>query len=239
MGDRVLGDLHHDHLTVLQQPLDLRLAAALEVGLVERDVAPVQHTVLRRADVDERGLHAGQHVLHPTEIDVAVDGLGARGRGERVLDQAAALEDRDVRVATLDHVDAHEIAAGGTTLAGAAASPFEHVVVGREERLVADTEIGSHDVAARSGGCRRTGGSARRGRAGSTTTATATTSTPAFRRGCRSVGDQFRPRPGVNRRSSASPRVGRWARDGNRRYGLVGCGPGPPLRAPSRRRRRW
>jgi hypothetical protein len=36
-------------------------------------VAPVQHGVLRRADVDERRLHARQHVLHPAEVDVAVD----------------------------------------------------------------------------------------------------------------------------------------------------------------------
>jgi ribonuclease E len=37
--DRVLGHLDGDHLPVLQRPFDLRLVAALEVGLVERDVA--------------------------------------------------------------------------------------------------------------------------------------------------------------------------------------------------------
>ena len=99
--DRVLGDLHDDHLAVLEQPLDLRLAAALDVGLVERDVAAVEHAVLGRADVDERRLHAGQHVLHLAEVDVAVDRLVAGGRRQRVLDQAAALEHRDVRVAAL------------------------------------------------------------------------------------------------------------------------------------------
>ena len=99
--DRVLGHLHGDHLAVLEHPLDLRLVAALDVGLVEGDVAAVEHAVLGRADVDERGLHAGQHVLHPAEVDVAVDRLVAGGRRQRVLDQAPALEHRDVGVAAL------------------------------------------------------------------------------------------------------------------------------------------
>ena len=53
------------------------------------------------------------------------------GVGQRVLDQAPALEHRDVRVAALQHVDAHQVAAGRPPLAGAAAAPFEHVVVER------------------------------------------------------------------------------------------------------------
>ncbi len=81
--DRVLRHLHGDHLPVLEHPLDLGLVAALDVGLVEGDVAAVEHAVLRRADVDERRLHAGQHVLHPAEVDVAVDRLVAGGRGQR------------------------------------------------------------------------------------------------------------------------------------------------------------
>ncbi len=92
VGDRVLGDLHGDHLPVLEHPLDLGLVATLDVGLVEGDVAAVEHAVLGRADVDERRLHAGEHVLHPAEVDVAVDRLVAGRRGQRVLDQAAALE---------------------------------------------------------------------------------------------------------------------------------------------------
>ena len=43
-------------------------------------VAPVEHGVLRRADVDERRLHAGQHVLDPAEVDVAVDLADVVGR---------------------------------------------------------------------------------------------------------------------------------------------------------------
>ena len=144
--DRVLGHLDGDHLAVLEHPLDLGLVAALDVGLVEGDVAAVEHAVLGRADVDERGLHAGQHVLHPAEVDVAVDRLVAGGRRERVLDQAPALEHRDVRVATLQHVDAHQVAAGRPPLAGAAAAPFEHVVVERRPTALADAEVGPHDV---------------------------------------------------------------------------------------------
>ena len=131
VGDRVLRDLHDDHLPVLEHPLDLGLVAALDVGLVERDVAAVEHAVLGRADVDERGLHAGQHVLHPAEVDVAVDRLVARRRGQRVLDQAAALEHRDVGVPPWSTWHAHQVAAGRAALAGAAPAAFEHVVVER------------------------------------------------------------------------------------------------------------
>ena len=72
--DRVLRDLDEHGLAVLEQPLDPG-CSALDVVRVEGDVAAVQHAVLRRADVDEGGLHAGQHVLDPAEVDVAVDRL--------------------------------------------------------------------------------------------------------------------------------------------------------------------
>ena len=65
---------------------------------VEGDVAAVQHAVLRRADVDERRFHPGQDVLHPAQVDVAVDrGVVGLERADVVLDQAAALEHADVR----------------------------------------------------------------------------------------------------------------------------------------------
>jgi hypothetical protein len=50
-----------------------RLAAVDDVLGVVLHVAPVEHGVLRGRDVDERGLHAGQHVLDSAEVDVAVD----------------------------------------------------------------------------------------------------------------------------------------------------------------------
>ena len=63
-----------------------------------------------------------------------------------MLDQAPALEHRDVGVATLEHVHAHQVAAGRASLAGAAAAPFEHVVVEGGQRRLTDAEVGPHDV---------------------------------------------------------------------------------------------
>ena len=57
----------------LQDLLDAGRALLLDVLGVVLHVAPVEHRVLRGADVDEGGLHAGQHVLHLAEVDVAVD----------------------------------------------------------------------------------------------------------------------------------------------------------------------
>ena len=54
--------------------------AALDVLGVVLHVAPVEHGVLRRADVDEGRLHARQHVLDPAEVDVAVDLADVVGR---------------------------------------------------------------------------------------------------------------------------------------------------------------
>ena len=82
----------------------LRICSIREVGalLVEvlgvvAGVAAVEHGVLRRADVDERRLHAGQHVLDLAQVDVAVD-LGDVVGGARhvVLDERPALEHGDL-----------------------------------------------------------------------------------------------------------------------------------------------
>ena len=90
VGDRVLGDLAEDGLPGLQDVLDLglRLLGLVDVVGVDAGVAAVQHGVLRRADVDERGLHAGQHVLDLAQVDVAVDLGDVVGRaGHLVLDE--------------------------------------------------------------------------------------------------------------------------------------------------------
>jgi hypothetical protein len=89
--DRVFADLADEGLAGLEHLLDLGLApATLEVVLVDLDVAPVQHGVLRGADVDERRLHAGQDVLDPPEVDVAVDlGHGAAGAAPARADRSA------------------------------------------------------------------------------------------------------------------------------------------------------
>ena len=212
--DRVLRDLHEDELPVLEHPLDLRLAPAFDVGLIERDVAAVEHTVLRRADVDERRLHAGQHVLHAPEVDVAVDRVGTLRRGQGVLDQAAPFEHGDVRVPALERVDAHQIAPGRAALAGAAAPALPRFVVELERGLVAQPEVGPHDVVGQRLGA--DGGTvarvgvlavrARRAATAATTSAAATAPAAALRCGRLAVGCGCRRRDG-RRTRVADPRA--------------------------------
>ncbi len=84
---------------------------ALDVVPVVADVTPVEHGVLGDADIDEGGLHAGQDVLDPAPVDVAVDLVGVVGRpGDVVLDQGAALEHGDLGHLGLD-VHADQVAA--------------------------------------------------------------------------------------------------------------------------------
>jgi hypothetical protein len=77
--DRVLGDLHQDAIAAGQRLLDAARAAA-EPGGVPVDLARVEHGVATRPDVDERGFHARQHVLHAAEIDVADQRVRGRAR---------------------------------------------------------------------------------------------------------------------------------------------------------------
>ena len=103
--DRVLGRLDQNRLAGLERRLD-PLGLALESAGVEVDLSGVQDRVPALADVDERRLHGGQHVLHPAEIDVAHVGLVA-GLVHVVLDQDPVLEHGDLGpVAALpDHHD--------------------------------------------------------------------------------------------------------------------------------------
>ena len=82
---RVLDRLDEDLLAALDQILDLaRALAALELGA--DDLVDVEEAVLLEADLDERGLHAGQHVVDDAEVDVAGDRAAlraARGRPRR------------------------------------------------------------------------------------------------------------------------------------------------------------
>ena len=103
---RVLGDLDQDGLTGLQHLLDPRCVAFEVLGRIV-DLAGVQHTVATSADVDERCLHARQHVLDAAQVDVADHGRGT-GPRDVVLDQHVLLEHRDlVPVAALG--DDHEL----------------------------------------------------------------------------------------------------------------------------------
>ena len=78
----------------LQRLLDPRWAAFERAGVVV-DLAGVEHGVAAAADVDERGLHARQDVLHLAEVDVA-DHRRRVLAGDVVLDQHAVLEHRDL-----------------------------------------------------------------------------------------------------------------------------------------------
>ena len=111
--DGVLGDLAQDGLAGLEDVLDPRLLGgpALDVLPVVAHVTPVEDGVLGDPDVDEGGLHAGQDVLHPAPVDVAVDLVGVVGRpGDVVLHQRAALEHGDLGHVGLD-VDADQVPA--------------------------------------------------------------------------------------------------------------------------------
>ena len=91
---RVLDRLDEDRLAALDQVLDLAgAAAALELGA--DDLVDVQEAVLLEADLDERGLHARQHVVDGAEVDVA---------GDRAVLRALEVDLGDDAV--LDHGDA-------------------------------------------------------------------------------------------------------------------------------------
>ena len=97
VADRVLRDLHEDLVARLQRELDaarLVLLAVLGGGLPV-DLAGVEHGVAAATDVDERGLHARQHVLHAAEVDVADERRVLVAR-DVVLDEHAVLEHADL-----------------------------------------------------------------------------------------------------------------------------------------------
>ena len=112
----------------LQHLLDAQLAGLLDdVFGVVLHVAAIQHRVLRRADVDERGLHAWQHVLYLAEVDVAVDLADVVGRAaDVVLDQVAAFQHSHLGQDGA-HLDAHQVAADGPPVALSATATFDRV----------------------------------------------------------------------------------------------------------------
>ena len=103
---RILGHLDHHALSGLQHLLDAR-RRTLEVLRPVVHLARIQDAVASAADVDERRLHARQHVLHAPKVDVAHHRRGA-GPRDVVLDEDLLFEDRDlVAVAVLG--DHHEL----------------------------------------------------------------------------------------------------------------------------------
>src|SRR5690606_7935277 len=116
VADRILGHLHEDRVARLERLLD-RAGLALQARRVPVHLAGVEHGVTPPADVDERGLHARQDVLHLAEIDVA--GHRRRARAAHVvLDQHPILEHRDLGALTglADHHDPVDRLAPGEEL---------------------------------------------------------------------------------------------------------------------------
>ena len=100
---RILDRLHHDRLAALDQILDLpRALPPLELG--PDDLVDVEESVLLEADLDERGLHPGQHVVDDAEVDVPGDRASLRAL-EIDLGDTVVLEDRDSLLADVDGDD--------------------------------------------------------------------------------------------------------------------------------------
>jgi len=70
VAEGLLGDLDQHRVAGLQRLLD-PAGLTFQAGRVPVHLTRVQHGVAALADVDEGGLHAGQHVLHPAQVDVA------------------------------------------------------------------------------------------------------------------------------------------------------------------------
>ena len=94
LADRVLRHLDQHRIARAERLLDTAGAPA-EAGRLPVDLTGVEDAVATPADVDERRLHAGEHVLHTAEVDVADHGARRLG-GDEVLDQDAVLEDADL-----------------------------------------------------------------------------------------------------------------------------------------------
>ena len=97
MADRILADLNDDVIAGFERLLDLATGPT-EAGGLPIHFTGVEHAVAAAADIDERGFHRGQHVLHDAEVDIADHRRGGRRRDE-VLDDDAVLENRDLGVA--------------------------------------------------------------------------------------------------------------------------------------------
>src|SRR5207247_4633667 len=97
---RVLDRLDQDVLAAAGQVLDLlAVAPALELG--DDDLVDVEKAVLLEPDLDEGRLHAGEHVVDDTLVDVARD-RAAFGALEVDLRDLVVLEHGDPLLADVD-----------------------------------------------------------------------------------------------------------------------------------------
>ena len=79
----------------------MRLPCRLALELRADDLVDVEEAVLLEADLDERRLHPGQHVVDDAEVDVAGDRAAFRAL-EVDLGDPAVLEDGDALLADVD-----------------------------------------------------------------------------------------------------------------------------------------
>ena len=113
MADGVLGDLDQDGVTAGEGVLDAA-GPALQAGGVPVDLAGVEHGVAALAQIHEGGLHGGQNILNPTDVDVSDHG-GLRVPGDVVLHEEPVLQDGDLIEAVglaHDHLPVHGLATG-------------------------------------------------------------------------------------------------------------------------------
>ena len=97
---RVLDRLH-EHLLAARDQIGDLLPLALPLELGHDDLVDVEEAVLLQPDLDERGLHAGQHVVDDTEVDVPGD-RAALGPLEVDLGDLPVLEHRHALLADVD-----------------------------------------------------------------------------------------------------------------------------------------
>ena len=83
--NRILGHLDQNLVAGLQRMFNLA-RTRFRAQQLPVQVTYVNDTVAVGSDIDERRFHAGQDVLHATEVDIA-DLRGLRVRGNEVLDQ--------------------------------------------------------------------------------------------------------------------------------------------------------
>ena len=113
MPDRVLGDLDQNGVPAGERVLD-PAGPPLQSRSVPVDLAGVEHGVAPLAKVHEGGLHGGQDVLDPTDVDVADHG-GLGVPGDVVLHEKPVLQNGDLVEAVglaHDHLAVHGLTAG-------------------------------------------------------------------------------------------------------------------------------
>src|SRR6185437_12259822 len=112
LADRILDHLDQDLLALMDAFADLGRALGVEAGQIGQAarLARAQEARTLQPDIDEGGLHAGQHALHAAEDDVADQAVAAAAVGfsaRAVVEADGALEHEILQPAILDDGDAN------------------------------------------------------------------------------------------------------------------------------------